>query len=262
MIELEEEARRQIPEARRARVEVERQKLWLPSELPSGHREHGTHPKLAAIELKLRRAQCDDTLEKVRSLQRARLSMISFRNRNVRGQAPNTRSVDSIRRLEDKCLAAAVRYNAARAALLALQGPGDWERELQELHRGDLTTPDGTELSIEDPHDDIGPNGKGKSKKRKKAEQLGLGEGKRKISWIWRVAGAMGDGRDAVLNDGQYPLVAESCRANFLSGSAADRMGEEPRSLSAMVGGGIVAQRGDETGSEDAGEESGMVARA
>ena len=90
MMELEEESRRQIPEARRPRVEVERQKLWLPSELPPGHREHGTHSKLAGIELKLRRAQCDDTLEKVRSLQRARLSMISFRNRNIRGQAPNT----------------------------------------------------------------------------------------------------------------------------------------------------------------------------
>ena len=89
--------------------------------------------------------------------------------------------------------------------MLALQGPGDWERELQELRHGDLTTPDGTELCIEDPHDDIGPNGKEKSKKQKKAEQLGLGEGKRKISWIWRVAGAMGDGKDVVLNDGQYP---------------------------------------------------------
>lgn len=42
--------------------------------------------------------------------------------------------------------------------------------------------PDGTELCIEDTHDDIGQNGKGKSKKQKKNEQLGLGEGKRKIS--------------------------------------------------------------------------------
>ena len=199
MMELEEEARRQIPETTRLRVEVESQKLWLPSDLPSNHREHGSHSKLARIELKLRRAQCDDTLEKVRSLQRARLSMITFRNRNVRGQAPNTRSVDSIRRMEDKCLAAAVRYNAARAALLALQGPGGWENELRELRRGDLTTPDGTELCIED---DSGSNSKGKSKRQKKSDQLGLGEGKRKISWIWRVAGAMGDGTDGVLSDG------------------------------------------------------------
>ena len=209
MIELEEESRRQIPEATRPRVEVERQKLWLPSDLPSNHREHGCHSKLAGIELKLRRAQCKDTLKKVRSLQRARLSMITFRNRNVRGQAPNTRSVDSIRRVEDKCLAAAVRYNAARAALVALQGPGDWEKELRELLRSDLTTPDGTELCIEDPHDNIGRNGKGKLKKQKKNDQLGLGEGKRKISWIWRVAGAMGDGGDDVLNDGQCPPLSQ-----------------------------------------------------
>jgi hypothetical protein len=89
--------------------------------------------------------------------------------------------------------------------LLALQGPGDWEKELRELQRGDLTTPDGTELCIEDPHDNIGPNGKGKSKKQKKVDQLGLGEGKQTISWIWRVAGAMGDGKDAVINDGKCP---------------------------------------------------------
>lgn len=111
--------------------------------------------------------------------------------------------------MEDKCLAAAVRYNAARAALVALQGPGDWEKELRELLRSDLTTPDGTELCIEDPHDNIGRNGKGKSKKQKKNDQLGLGEGKWKISWIWRVAGAMGDGGDDVLNDGQCPPLSQ-----------------------------------------------------
>ena len=75
-----------------------------------------------------------------------------------------------------------------------LQGTGNWERELCELRHGDLTTPDGTELCIEDPRDHIGQNGKEKSKKQKKNDQLGLGEGKRKISWIWRVSGAMGDG--------------------------------------------------------------------
>ena len=218
MTELEEESRRQIPEATRPRVEVERQKLWLPSELPPNHREHGCHSKLAGIELRLRRAQCDDALEKVRSLQRARLSMIGFRNRNVRGQAPNTRSVDSIRRVEDKCLAAAARYNTARAALFALQGPGNWERELRELRHGDLTMPDGTELCIEDPRDHIGRNGKEKSKKQKKNDQLGLGEGKRKISWIWRVSGAMGDGGDDVLNDGQCPLppITQNMLVDFL----------------------------------------------
>ena len=135
--------------------------------------------------------------------------MITFRNHNVHGQAPNTQSVNSIQHMEHKCLAAAVRYNAARAALVALQDPGDWEKELRELLCSDLTMPDGMELCIEDPHDNIRRNGKGKSKKQKKNDQLGLGEGKRKISWIWRVAGAMGDGRDDVLNDGQCPPLSQ-----------------------------------------------------
>ena len=68
MIELEEECHRQIPEAMRLRVEVERQKLWLPSDLPSNQQEHGCHSKLAGIKLKLQRPQCKDTLKKVHSL--------------------------------------------------------------------------------------------------------------------------------------------------------------------------------------------------
>ena len=135
MIELEEESLWQIPEATHPRVEVERQKLWLPSDLPPNHQEHRCHPKPAGIELKLQRAQCNNTLEKVRSLQRARLSMIAFHNCNVHRQAPNTWSIDSIRHVEDKCLAAALRYNAAQAALLALQGPGDQDKELRELRQ-------------------------------------------------------------------------------------------------------------------------------
>jgi hypothetical protein len=39
-------------------------------------------------------------------------------------------------------------------------------------------------------------------------------------------------------------------------------MGQEPGALSAMVGGGAVAQGRDETGTENAGEEGDMVATA
>ncbi|EDR00876.1 uncharacterized protein LACBIDRAFT_333719 [Laccaria bicolor S238N-H82] len=86
--------------------------------------------------------------------------------RNIRGQNPNTRATDTISHIEDKCKALAVKYHATRQALLELIGPGDWERELKELNDGDLTTPDGTEISIEIPNDEIGPDGCLLSKKR------------------------------------------------------------------------------------------------
>ena len=140
-------------------TDVEHEPLWLPSALPDNHRNHNCAKNLIAIESKLRRAQCEDTLDKIRGLQRGRLSFISFRNRNIRHQNPNTRAQDTLNRLEDKSKALAVKYRMARAALLKLVGPGDWENQLRELNHGDLTTPDGHEISTDDPDHPFGPDG-------------------------------------------------------------------------------------------------------
>ena len=86
-------------------------------------------------------------------------------------------------------------------------GPGDWERELKELNDGDLTTPDGTEISIENPNEEIGPDGRLLSKKRRVALERGLGEGRRVVSWIWTVKGSAGNGEDDGLNEGKSILV-------------------------------------------------------
>ena len=204
MLDEAEELQGQLPEAERAQLEVEHQALWLPSALPPGHREHNCNQRLIEIETQLRQAQCTDILDKIRSLQRGRLSFISFRNRHVRGQNPSTRARDTIDRLEDKSKALALKYRDARSALYALLGPGEWEQELRELNHGDLTTPDGHEISIEDPNDPIGPDGRplSMSKKKKKNLELGLGEGRRAVSWIWTSTAAIGDGSDKVLHEG------------------------------------------------------------
>ena len=91
-----DEAQKALPVDERARDEVEHQLLWLPSALPDDHRLHNCRANLVIIETKLRQAQCYDTLEKIRSLQRGRLSFIGFRNRNIRGQNPNTRASETI----------------------------------------------------------------------------------------------------------------------------------------------------------------------
>ena len=203
MLAQTEEAQQQLPEAKRVQPEVEHQQLWLPSALPVNHRTHSCRAGLIDIETRLRRAQCLDALEKIRTLQRGRLSFIGFRNRNVRGQNPTTRAADTINRIEDKCKALAVKYRATRRALFDLMGPGDWERELKELNDGDLTTPDGTEISIENPNEEIGPDGRLLSKKRRVALERGLGEGRRVVSWIWTVKGSAGNGEDDGLNEGK-----------------------------------------------------------
>jgi hypothetical protein len=207
MISQAEEAQQHLPEMKRVQPEVEHQQLWLPSALPVNHRTHSCRAGLVNFEARLRRAQCLDALEKIRTLQRGRLSFIGFRNRNIRGQNPTTRAADTINRIEDKCKALAVKYRATRQALFELIGPGDWERELKELNDGDLTTPDGTEISIEDPNEEIGPDGRLLSKKRRVALERGLGEGRRVVSWIWIVKGSTGNGEDEGLNEGMSILV-------------------------------------------------------
>ena len=64
-----------------------------------------------------------------------------------------------------------------------------------------------TELSIEDPNEEIGADGRLLSKKQQVALQRGLGEGRRAVSWIWRVKGSTGNGQDEGLNDGKSFLV-------------------------------------------------------
>ena len=185
-------------------TDVEHEPLWLPSALPENHLKHNCDKNLTAIESRLRRAQCEDTLDKIRSLQRGRLSFISFRNRNIRHQGPNTRAQDTLNRLEDKSNALAVKYRMARAALLKLVGPGDWENQLRELNHGDLTTPDGHEISIENPDHPFGADGRELSKKKRANIEKGLGQGKKVVSWIWTTAAqSIVGGSDTVLHEGK-----------------------------------------------------------
>ncbi|KIJ89975.1 hypothetical protein K443DRAFT_55668, partial [Laccaria amethystina LaAM-08-1] len=215
MIAQYDEAQKALPVEERARDEVEYHILWLPSALPDDHMLHNCRANLVAIETKLRQAQCYDTLEKIRSLQRGRLSFIGFRNRNIRGQNPNTRASETIARVEMKCMALAVKYREARAALFKLIGPGAWENELRELSHKDLTTPDGTEISIEDPNDVIGPDGRQVSKKKRLIIERRLGEGYRSVSWIWMRAPATGDESDAVLHE-SVRIEWAKARARYL----------------------------------------------
>jgi len=152
-------SQREMAEAQRDSVEPEHQQLWLPLALPCAQRTHNCNKILVDTEIKLREAQCYDTLEKIRNVQRSRLSFIGFRNRNIRGQNPNTRAKETLDCLEDKTKALAIKYRSARKALMELLGLGDWERSLCRLRNGDLTTPDGMEIGIDDPADPVKPDG-------------------------------------------------------------------------------------------------------
>lgn len=178
--------------------------LWLPSEVDAKLRPACCIPRLPDIEARLRKGQCFDALTQIRHLIRAKTHLIQFRNKNVRGQRPNTRTAGAINRLDNRLSVAIAKYRRARDALSALLGPGDWERELKILRDEDVRLPGGMETCIENPDDTIGPDGKKKGKKKLEALAKGLGEGRRVISWIWVSGGLVGEGGDKGLNDGQF----------------------------------------------------------
>ncbi|EDR07938.1 uncharacterized protein LACBIDRAFT_327111 [Laccaria bicolor S238N-H82] len=158
-----EASQQELPESKRNSMEPEHQHLWLLSALPSTQRTHNCHKSLVDIEAKLHQAQCHDILDKIRNMQRSRLSFIRFQNRNIRGQNPNMRAQDTLNHLEEKMKSLAVKYRTVRKVLLELLGPGSWENSL--------------------------------------LEKLGLGQGKKVVSWIWTSAEAIGDGSDEVLHE-------------------------------------------------------------
>ena len=190
-------------------VEVEDIKLWLPSEMDAISRAASCIPHLADTEVQLRKAQCADALSKIRNLVRAKTHVIQFRNKNVRGQRPNTRAAGAISRLEQKLSLAVEIYRRAHTALLSLLGSGEWENNLKVLRDEDIRSPGSVETSIDDPNDTIGPNGKKKTKKQIEALSKGLGESRRIISWIWVAEGLVGEGADTLLNEGEYQLVPD-----------------------------------------------------
>ena len=100
--------------------------------------------------------------------------------------------------------------------MFKLLGPGTWEKELRELSHKDLTTPDGTEISIKDPNNVIGPNSRQVSKKKKLIIERNLSEGYHSVSWIWMCAPVMGDEADAVLHEGEQTLLYMFLKADFL----------------------------------------------
>ncbi|KAJ7429083.1 hypothetical protein B0H11DRAFT_1769987, partial [Mycena galericulata] len=170
-------------------VPAEKIKLFMPSELSAEEREHGCQRGIAAMEARLREAQCSDALIALRSHLHSKRHLISFRNKNVTGQVKATKSRTLIGSVGDKATAAANKYRQGRAALLKLSGP-DHAPHFRELKDSDLTL-DGEEVTSD-------------TAARKKLSMLSAGKGartprhiagtsKRILSWIWTAPGALED---------------------------------------------------------------------
>ncbi|KAF7377213.1 CxC2 domain-containing protein [Mycena sanguinolenta] len=148
----------------------------------------------------LRNAQADEALRNLRSGLRTRTFAHKFKRKHTSGQGAYTKSRELLDGIEDRIRSAATRYRAARAALLALRGPGHWENVYQELQKEDIRGMNERLLNEEEkeenrkarvlaglPADADGADidEYGEPVELTVLFNLETGEGRRRLSWIW-----------------------------------------------------------------------------
>lgn len=164
----------------------EDQPLFLPSTLTVPQFTGCTNASgLKDLEKRLREGQLRSSLDKLRVHLHIKTRLMAFKGRNVRHQGPTTRARKKINSNEAKIIAYAEKYRAARRAMVALVGPGDWESEWRVLDRRDVRC-----LKDDDPE-----------------TALPTSEGHRQLSWIWRAAGQRDEDGD-IGNMGEGELHA------------------------------------------------------
>jgi hypothetical protein len=123
---------------------VENLPIFLPSSLPPTLHPQlcttGIAPGLLDKEIKLRIAQADDALAKIRCHRRVVTGLVLFKKLNVSGagQKKNTQIRSLFKRFNNKTESAAERYCTARQALLNVNAEGNWRLRLQELRPEDI----------------------------------------------------------------------------------------------------------------------------
>ncbi|KAJ7251189.1 hypothetical protein B0H12DRAFT_1018742 [Mycena haematopus] len=178
---------------------VEDIKLWMPSELSDTARRAACSRGLSEIEAKVRRGQCQDALDNLRSRLHSQSHLIMWRNSNSTGQRAATRSATLIGRVGDRIGRIAAKYRHARAALMALKGP-DFAPQFKELRESDLTT------TLEAESDEVARrklNRLGSSKRARNEPSIK----KATMSWIWTAGGGPGEDEEQ-LCEGKWSEIA------------------------------------------------------
>ncbi|KAJ7018076.1 hypothetical protein C8F04DRAFT_977957, partial [Mycena alexandri] len=196
-------------------------KIFLPSALPADQRESVCMAGLTRQEEELRNAQAGDALRDLRRGLRTRTFAHRFKRKHISGQGMYTKSRSLLDAIEDGIRDAMSRYRAARAALLALRGPGAWAEELRELKQEDVRGMNERLMNDEE---------KEENRKARYGEAVDLtvlfnletGEGKRLLSWIWHTG--LQNGPDEAADGTLHPDI----RVEWMKARArADRWREE-----------------------------------
>jgi hypothetical protein len=142
----------------------EKIKLFMPSQLPANDLLRGCVRGLLSMEAKLRVAQCNNALVKLRARLHAKRHFISFRNENITGQIQATRAHTLIGQIGERVNACAQKYRHAQQALIMLSGEAE-ATQFRELRPEDLQLD--------------GDAGESDAAARKKLAMIGAGRGAR-----------------------------------------------------------------------------------
>lgn len=193
-------------------IHIEDAKLFLPSELTRIEREQYCDKSLPLVEDRLRYSEASDALEKIRRQLRTRTFTNQFKIKNVTGQRLNTRSRAAQGTIDEGVKMSQLRYTRARAALLALRGPGEWEDILQVLVSADvrgLNERGLTDLEKVEERQVRQTAGIPEDEEEINdivvvAKPVEVGEGQRRPSWIWYSTSMGTDMTDPVMRDGMF----------------------------------------------------------
>ncbi|KAF9017023.1 hypothetical protein BDZ89DRAFT_933846, partial [Hymenopellis radicata] len=190
--------------ARTAALEVEDQKLWLPSDFSADKRSTACLGDIAKKEAEIRKGQCHDALQAMRDCERALRTLAMYRRDETDGQGVRTRAQTSINTIEARRNYNADRYRCCRRALERLEPGGSWRVELRPLREADVTNMTGGSFDID--------------------VLLPMGQGETELSWVWATETGQGDD------------VIESCRVEWLKSRARSmRWSEERKFLAEEV---------------------------
>jgi hypothetical protein len=140
-----------------------------------------------------------------------------FKVKNVTGQKHNTRAREVQHSIDDRVKTSKQQYCRARAAILQLRGPGDWEDMLQVLHQSDVRALNERELTEQEKYDERrvrAANGAAMENSENEDEEVDdirviakpaeVGEGRRKPSWIWFSTSRSDDMQDPTMRAGMF----------------------------------------------------------
>ncbi|KAG6913061.1 hypothetical protein DXG01_009990 [Tephrocybe rancida] len=168
--------------------------IQLPSSLSATQRISNCIPGLPKVEECLREAHAVEALSTLRRQLRTRVFAKKFKDQNASSQGAYTRLRALHDQIEKRICSARDSYNAARAALLKLRGPGDWELVYRVLLATDIRSLNERTVRGEDEEayqsaqmlvdSELGPSSQA-TLPTILTTRLQTGQGHHTVSWIW-----------------------------------------------------------------------------